>query len=229
MERSEEWDGIDFESYPKSENYWMKRGSAYIVDTLLALVFTILFILLLGLTGILSSFFAWIVILLITGILTLIMKSLMESITGSSIGQKMFKLRVVSGFGSMTMGDALKRNGLDFFPLLIPIIDLLLGSGGEDRRQKLMDRVANALVVEELVQAEEVRRHYYRPPPVEPKERTRLGFPDKLRVGKCPRCGAPYRILDQDDKSFSGLWNYRCTWCNQLVFDAYDKKRDRWK
>ena len=232
MERTEEWETIDFERYPKSENYWVKRVGANLVDIVLSLILTVLIVLILGLSGLLSNFFAWIVILIIAGIITVVIKALLESITEASLGQRIFGLRVVTGYDSITMGDALKRNSLSWIPIIFPVIDLILGMGGDDNRQKLMDRRSNCLVVEDIHEAEEIRpRRYYRPamPEPEPMERTRLGFPDKLRVGKCTRCGAPYRILDDDDTSFSGLWNYRCTWCNHLIFEEYDRKKERWR
>jgi hypothetical protein len=51
-----------------------------------------------------------------------------------------------------------------------------------------------------------------------------LPFPEELLNGSCPRCGTPYR-LNPDGETFSGLWMYRCTWCNTQVFDAYREGR----
>jgi len=51
-----------------------------------------------------------------------------------------------------------------------------------------------------------------------------LPFPAELLNGHCPKCGTPYR-LDADEGSFSGLWNYRCTWCNYPVFDHWAERR----
>ena len=47
-----------------------------------------------------------------------------------------------------------------------------------------------------------------------------MDFPAHLLNGECPKCHSAYKIVPPDDKNtWSGLWNYRCTWCNKLVFD----------
>ncbi len=51
-----------------------------------------------------------------------------------------------------------------------------------------------------------------------------LPFPEELLNGSCPKCGTPYR-LDAEEGAFSGLWNYRCTWCNYPVFDHWHERR----
>jgi len=51
-----------------------------------------------------------------------------------------------------------------------------------------------------------------------------LPFPEELMSGHCPKCGTPYR-LDTEDGGFSGLWNYRCTWCNYPVFEHWNERR----
>jgi hypothetical protein len=54
--------------------------------------------------------------------------------------------------------------------------------------------------------------------------REELPFPEELLSGHCPKCGTPYR-LDAEEGAFSGLWNYRCTWCNYPVFDHWHERR----
>jgi len=52
-----------------------------------------------------------------------------------------------------------------------------------------------------------------------------LPFPEELLNGHCPKCGTPYRLNVEDTEEFSGLWNYRCTWCNYAVFDHFQERR----
>ena len=222
MEINGESPSIDYERYPKTESYWLKRFGAYVLDTGMAFILVLLVFLLLTLIwGIEVGTVLIIIFYVVVGLFTFIGKSIIEFITGTSPGKGIFGLRVVSAFERPTMGELLRRNLFCILPFILPLIDLLLGSGTEDSRQKMQDASTKTLVVENLMTVEERPARRYIPPAEGPKvekEKMKLDFPGRARVGHCPRCGAPYRVLPPGDDSFSGLWNYRCTWCNHLIF-----------
>ncbi|MGA1822260.1 MAG: RDD family protein [Thermoplasmatota archaeon] len=224
MDDSGEDYSIDYDSYPMSGSYWPKRVAAYFVD--LAMVFfVLLLVFLIGFYVSETTFTAVAagILILLTGILTWILKAGLEYAKETTPGKSFLGLTVISGYGKPSFGELLLRNLSMFVIIIGSILDMLIGMfSSEDSRQKFLDRKTNTMVVEEVAVAEELPRRRYAPPPEappEPPEKVRLGFPGRVKTGNCPRCGAPYRILDPGDDSFSGLWNYRCTWCNHKVFE----------
>lgn len=222
MEKTGESPSIDFERYPMTGSYWIKRTFAYVLDTAMAFILVLLLFLLVTLIWEINvGAIWWIVLYLVVGVVTVVGKTIMEFITGTSPGKGIFGMRVVSAYEHPTIGELLWRNFFSILPFIMPILDLIMGSGTEDPRQKMLDASTKTLVVEKIMEVEERPVRHFAPPREEPpvkQEKTKLDFPGRARVGHCPRCGAPYRVLPPGDDSFSGLWNYRCTWCNHLIF-----------
>lgn len=225
MYQMEENRQIDNIPYPMTGSYWSKRVIAYVIDLIIS--FLIALFLMLVLKNDLSAPIAWLIIYIMTAITMYLLALLFELIKSASIGKMIMKMKVISLYGEVTFSQAFKRNLLSLLPVLGPLLDMLLGKTSQlDERQKLLDKVSDTLVVEVLeAEVERPRTRYHPPPPPKPKEKMSLGFPDELRTGKCPRCNAPFRILPEGDESFSGLWNYRCTWCNTRVFESNVRKR----
>lgn len=227
MDDSGEDYSIDYDSFPMTGSYWFKRFIAYLVD-LFMVFFVMLLVFLIGfmvsemeMTAI-STF----IMIALTGIFTWILKSGLEYTKETTPGKWLMGLIVISGYGKASFGELLMRNASNILIFIGPLFDLVIGMGSsEDSRQKFLDKKTTTMVVEQIAMVEEIpRRTYAVPPPaLEPKEKVRLGFPGRMRTGNCPRCGAPYRILDPGDDSFSGLWNYRCTWCNHKIFEKERK------
>jgi uncharacterized RDD family membrane protein YckC len=222
MDKSGEDPVIDYDAYPMTESYWSKRIISYLIDTAMAFVIMlVIFVFILNIwdTGITT---AWVLLLLLaTGITTWIGKSVFEYTAGTSPGKGIMKLRLVSAYDRPTFGELLIRNLSSVLIIIGPGLDLISRSS-TDPREKKLDSISNTLVVEDLVMVEERPSRPIMTRPIEeprPREKMSLGFPDRMRTGTCPRCGAPYRILDPGDEGFSGLWNYRCTWCNFKVFE----------
>jgi uncharacterized RDD family membrane protein YckC len=210
---------LDFEAYPKTEGYELKRAVAYLIDQIISLLPILVIAILFNVN--LEDPIPWIFILIISGIFAWVMKSFMESTFGDTIGKKMMGLKVIDAYGRITLGEALARNFLDIVPIILPILDYAIGMAvARDNRQKLFDSISKTLVIEDMpLVVEEAPRPRPRPviaEPTQPKEKVRLDY-RRIRVGHCPRCNAPYRVLEPGDQSFSGLWNHRCTWCNHLI------------
>jgi len=227
MDDSGEDYSIDYDSYPRTGSYWMKRVTAYIVDV--AMVFFVL--LLAFIVGFIISDMAvtWVsvvILIALTGLFTWILKAGLEYTKETTPGKGIMGLTVISGYGKASFGELMIRNISTVLIFIGPILDLLIGMASpRDSRQKMLDKATTTMVVEQVAIVEEKpRRTFAAPPPTPPEsqEKLRLGFPGKMRTGNCPRCGAPYRILDPGDDSFSGLWNYRCTWCNHKIFGKGD-------
>jgi hypothetical protein len=129
-------------------------------------------------------------------------------------------LKVIDMYGKVTLGESLVRNFLEIVPIILPLFDYIIGMAvAQDSRQKLFDSISKTLVIENIpVVVDEKPRYMPRRIVQEPqpKEKVKLDY-RRIRVGHCPRCNAPYRVLAPGDESFSGLWNHRCTWCNHLI------------
>ncbi|MGA1872424.1 MAG: RDD family protein [Thermoplasmatota archaeon] len=209
---------LDFESYPKTESYDIKRLFAYLIDQIIVLLGVIFVYILLAVN--LADYGVWIIILLISGLFNWLIKSVMEGMRGESIGKGIMGLKVTDAYGKVTVGESLVRNLLEIVPVILPIFDYAIGrSVAKDDRQKLMDHISKTLVIEDIAIVEEERPKFIPRRIVEepkPREKVMLDY-RRIRVGHCPRCDAPYRVLAPGDTSFSGLWNHRCTWCNNLI------------
>lgn len=218
MEEYGDEEYLDFESYPKTESYEIKRTFAYLIDQIIVMLGVLFVALLLSVD--LADYTTWLIILLVAGIFNWIIKSLMESMMGESIGKGIMGLKVIDAHGKITLGEALVRNFLEIVPVVLPILDYVIGMAvAQDSRQKLFDSISKTLVIEDIpIIIEERTRYVPRTMVQEPrsKEKTKLDY-RRIRVGHCPRCNAPYRVLAPEDESFSGLWNHRCTWCNHLI------------
>jgi hypothetical protein len=215
-EEADVWDPRDF---PRTDGYMAKRIGAYLADLGVAAILIILAFYLLGAD--LNESMIWLYIVILIGVLSFLLKAVLEAGIGRSIGKIIFGLLVISPYGEASFGQALARNISNIVPLVGPLFDLIFGRGSAvDDRQKFSDTGAETLVIEDLPIPVEEPVRIYRPPvkvePPKPKEKVRLDY-RKMRVGHCPRCGAPYRVLPPDDPSFSGLWNHRCTWCNHRI------------
>lgn len=216
-EEEESWDTL---SYPKTDSYMIKRVGSYIFDLAIS-AFIVIFAFYL-LESDLNDGLTWLYIAIATGVLNFMIKMIMESASGRSFGKMAFGMIVIGPEVDIGFGQALVRNLTAIVPFIGPLFDLVFGRGGaKDDRQKLSDNASNTLVIEDIpIPVEEpvrrVRREPIKVEPPKPKEKVRLDY-RSMRVGHCPRCGAPYRVLPPDDPSFSGLWNHRCTWCNHRI------------
>ncbi len=222
MEENKQDDNIP---YPMTESYWSKRVTAYVIDLIIS--FLLALSLMLVFKNDLSTPIAWAIIYFMAAITMYLLALLFELIKSASIGKMIMSMKVISLYGEVTFSQAFKRNLLSLLPIFGPLLDWLFGKASQlDERQKLLDKISDTLVVEVIeAEVERPRVHYHPPTPPKPREKMSLGFPDELRTGKCPRCNAPFRILPEGDESFSGLWNYRCTWCNTRVFESNVRQR----
>jgi len=214
MQRDLEESALDFDRYPRTDNYFVKRTSAYIADLLLCFVISLIFLLIIGID--MAGLLGWVLLYILTGFLTTVYKMLLEGFGARTLGKAVFSLRVVGREDGPMFGEAVLRNLSAILPFIGPLLDQLIGSGtARDSRQKLTDHLSTTLVVEEIQEVAIERPMPIIQPP-KPKEKMFLDYRN-VRVGNCPRCGAPYRVLAPGDSTFSGLWNHRCTWCDHLI------------
>ena len=214
MQRDVDKSVLDFDRYPRTGNYFVKRASAYIADVLLCFIVSLVLLVLIGVD--LSSPLGWVFVYILSGILTSIYKLAIEGSGSRTMGKAIFSLRVVGREEGPEFWEAILRNLSTILPFIGPLIDQLMGSGTVlDSRQKLTDHLSTTLVVEDVPEVAIERPMPIVQPPMK-KEKTFLDYRNVV-VGNCPRCGAPYRVLAPGDSSFSGLWNHRCTWCNHLI------------
>lgn len=223
MDGYEEEVTLEFEKYPQTESYEIKRAVSYFIDLILS--FSAVFVVFLIADVKLDEPMTWVWVVIATGALNFLMKVLLESMLSVTIGKGLLGLRVIDAYGPVTAGEALARNLSGIVPLL-PLLDYFLGQGSAlDKRQKMSDSMTGTLVIEDIPPEPEEPRPRPRPIITEapkPREKVKLDY-RKVRHGNCPRCGAPYRVLDEGDSTFNGLWNYRCTWCNHLITEEAER------
>jgi hypothetical protein len=205
-----------------SDQFIGKRVGAYIIDSLIVGLLTSLLLLFalkmdMGLSYLVSILIAWAVF----GPIQWFYSSLMEGFAKCTIGQRMMGLEVAlveppeEGDDTPIGGRAFIRNILKFiFPLGFITLAIRDFAGCYFRPYTEPEPVPE-------------RKAAWKPKEVPAEDltlKTELPFPEELLNGQCTRCGTPYR-LNPDGDSFSGLWNYRCTWCNTMVFEHLQNRR----
>lgn len=203
------------------EQYKGKRVGAYIIDMIItAIPAVLLFVGLwmdLGLSMVIGIVGAY----LLFGLTQLLYFAILEGFGKCTIGERIVSLEVAlleppeDVADSPIGGKAFMRNGLKFlFPLgaVSFFVNNFAGCYFRD------------YIEPEVIEVKAKRA--WKPKEIEEEitVQSDLPFPQELLNGSCPRCGTPYR-LNPDGETFSGLWNYRCTWCNTQVFDAYREGR----
>jgi len=134
-------------------NPWPVRIVAFIIDIILVAIvaYIIQFIITIALVISFSSFgFYYSVLLVVTGVLSILYFVVFDTFRGGTIGKSILGLRVqmVNG-GKVPFDKALIRNISKIFFVLI-IIDWLIAvvTPGPDKRQKYTDRIAGTTVVQ---------------------------------------------------------------------------------
>ena len=130
------------------ENFWGRRFKALLVDIviitlLLWIISSLIFLLMAGL-GIFSVLNYWI---FIGAILIIVYFTYMEGKTSSTIGKRLFKLKVKAKDGDMNYKTAFIRNlsKILWVPL---IVDVILGFIFVDSNDRILDKVSGTYVVE---------------------------------------------------------------------------------
>lgn len=166
------------------------------------------------------------------GVLSILYFGALEGSIGATVGKGIMGLEVFSlDTETMTIAKGFQRSISKFVWFFVPI-DIGAGSGKGDPRQRALDISANTIVGDFIP----VERPYVEPrtggiyvKPIEPKEEddefADLPIPKELLSGNCGRCATPYNIVpSKDRKTWSGLWNSRCIWCNKFVFEDYKRR-----
>ncbi len=218
------------------ESNWGRRTVAYLIDFVLVFIlaysiFYFLFfdpIVFINIFSIIPFILFWIWI----GVLTFLYFGGLEGAIGSTIGKGFMGLEVYSlDTEKMTMGKGFTRS-VSKLIWFLPAIDYAVGKGKGDPRQRQLDLSANTIVAD-FIHIErplpEIRSGKIYVKPIEPKEVedewADLPIPKELLSGKCSRCSTPYNIVpSKDRKTWSGLWNSRCIWCNKMVFEEYKRR-----
>ncbi len=129
------------------ENFWGRRFAALLVDIvivtlLLWIISSLIFLLMAGL-GIFSVLNYWI---FIGAILIIVYFTYMEGKTSSTLGKRLFKLKVKAKDGDMNYKTAFIRNlsKILWVPL---IVDVILGFIFVDSNDRILDKVSGTYVV----------------------------------------------------------------------------------
>jgi uncharacterized RDD family membrane protein YckC len=129
------------------ENFWGRRFAALLVDiviiTLLLWIISSLIFLLMAGIGIFSVLNYWI---FIGAILIIVYFTYMEGKTSSTLGKRLFKLKVKAKDGDMNYKTAFIRNlsKILWVPL---IVDVILGFIFVDSNDRILDKVSGTYVV----------------------------------------------------------------------------------
>ena len=134
------------------ENFWGRRFAALLVDIvivtlLLWIISSLIFLLMAGL-GIFSVLNYWI---FIGAILIIVYFTYMEGKTSSTLGKRLFKLKVKAKDGDMNYKTSFIRNlsKILWVPL---IVDVILGFIFVDSNDRFLDQVSGTYVVNDKKQ-----------------------------------------------------------------------------
>jgi uncharacterized RDD family membrane protein YckC len=131
------------------ENFWGQRFGALLVDiiilTLFMYIISAIIFLLFAQVGIFSALNYWIII---AAIIIIVYFTFMEGKTDSTLGKKIFKLKVISVNGNMGYKKAFIRNlsKIYYFPL---IVDVILGYIFGDSNDRILDKISGTYVISE--------------------------------------------------------------------------------
>jgi uncharacterized RDD family membrane protein YckC len=225
------------------ESNWGRRATAYFID--LVLVFFLTWAIFLFIPGgsiitfiNIYNLLMFIIFWIIFGILTLLILGGLEGGIGATPGKGAMGLEVYSlDTETMTMGKGFGRN-LSKFIFFLVAIDIAAGKDKGDPRQRASDLWQNTIVADFIpveTPIPEPKSSGFYVKPIEPKEEedefADLPIPKELLSGRCARCNTPYNIVpSKDRRTWSGLWNSRCIWCNKMVFEEYKRRIEpgRW-
>ncbi len=222
---------MDIEDIPEEDmgSHWGKRIGAIIIDIILVgiLAYCVFWIL-----GLFSLDLMWLFTLwaFIFGIILLLYSAGLEGAIGATVGKGIMGLEVVAINSEMTGGKGFARNISKIYWIIL-ILDWLAGYGtAYDKRQKLIDTKINTIVIKALpTDIPGPRVPYIAPLPMKEEieeDRSEWEIPEELLSGNCSLCHTPYKVLPpEDNRSWSGLWNSRCIWCNKLVFEDYKRRK----
>jgi uncharacterized RDD family membrane protein YckC len=131
------------------DNLWGRRFIALLVDiiilTLFMYVVSAIVFLLFAQLGIFSALNYWIII---GAIIIIAYFTFMEGMTSSTLGKKLFKLRVKAANGNMNYIKAFIRNlsKIYYFPL---VVDVILGFIFVDSNDRILDKISGTYVISE--------------------------------------------------------------------------------
>ena len=133
------------------ENYWGRRFAALLVDiiilTLFMYIVSAIVFLLFAQLGIFSALNYWIII---AAIIILVYFTFMEGISDSTLGKKLFKLKVKAVNGNVGYKKAFIRSlsKIYYFPL---ILDIILGFIFGDSNDRILDKISGTYVISENI------------------------------------------------------------------------------
>ncbi len=133
-------------------SHWKNRFLAFLADAATAFLPTLLVIYFIDITDILQ-------VGIITSVVFYLYSDIPETLTGSSVGKKLFGLQVHAVDGGQVAGRVCIRNLNRLLWFVLPPLDFVLGLATRgDPRQRLLDRVAGTKVVH-ISEAEAHQKH----------------------------------------------------------------------
>ncbi|MGB7968580.1 MAG: RDD family protein [Methanobacterium sp.] len=133
------------------ENFWGRRFAALLVDiiilTLFMYVVSAIVFLIFAQLGIFSALNYWIII---AAIIIIVYFTFMEGTSSSTLGKKLFKLKVKAVNGDVGYKKAFIRSlsKIYYFPL---ILDVILGFIFGDSNDRILDKISGTYVIPENI------------------------------------------------------------------------------
>ena len=130
-----------------------------------------------------------------SGAFMFLYSALLENAIGSTIGKLIFKLKVESLSGNLTLVQTLERNISKVIAVFL-FLDWPLGLATEgDPRQRYLDRIANTTVIHSDTAPEYGASAHYRDfqPKTAPKKET-----SKTTTKRCRKCRGPLIYIDEN-------------------------------
>lgn len=170
--------------------HWKNRALAFIVDAIISFVPVCIVLYLMDITDIMEFG-------LIASIAFYLISSIPESLTGSSIGKRIFHLQVHAADGGSVAGRVYIKNISRLFWFILPPLDFTLGMATRgDPRQKILDRVAGTKVVHRA-EKKKYRRHM-KALAKEQEAQVEEEPPSEKQEDKCQDCGGKLILLAND-------------------------------
>ncbi len=168
---------------PALRRHWKGRFAAFLTDAVIAFVPTSLILFFLGIGNVFE-------VGLVNSVVFYLVSSVPESLTGASIGKRMFGFRVHPVKGESLAGRACLRNIPRFFWFVLPPFDFVLGMAMRgDPRERLFDRLAGT----KAVHAGETERYDNAVKSASEKKASSEG-----NEGLCQACGGKLILLPDE-------------------------------
>lgn len=184
--------GFDLLGHSKAfQEHWIRRFVATAIDVI------IIFLPLWFILALYHLKYFDLILPIASGVIWFLYSSILEGVTGKTIGKSLMNLKVVSITGTNTIAKTLVRNVSKIFWYAFLPIDCIIGLATEgDPRQRLLDRVVNTTVIQSPP-AVSTQPHPALSKQVDDKS-LKQPKPSSPSKEKCRVCDGPLTIIDEN-------------------------------